>query len=46
MPVQTKVIEKNDDSTSVRLTDLQRNATFSFDEFKLKIDSSFKIIPA
>ena len=46
MPVQTKVIEKNDDSTSVRLTDLQRNASFSFDEFKLKIDSSFKIIPA
>jgi outer membrane lipoprotein-sorting protein len=46
MPVQTKVIEKNDDSTSVRLTNLQRNASFSFDEFVLKIDSSFKIVPA
>lgn len=46
MPVQTKVIEKNDDSTSVRLTNLQRNAAFSFDEFILKIDSSFKIVPA
>ena len=46
MPVQTKVIEMNDDSTSVRLTNLQRNASFSFDEFILKIDSSFKIVPA
>ncbi|HEX8844073.1 MAG TPA: outer membrane lipoprotein carrier protein LolA [Pyrinomonadaceae bacterium] len=46
MPIQTKVVEKNDDSTSVRLTNLQRNASFSFDEFVLKIDSSFKIIPA
>lgn len=45
MPVQTKVIEKNDDSTSVRLTDLQRNADFSFDEFKLKVEG-FKIVPA
>src|SRR5437764_10071924 len=26
MPVQTKVVEKNDDSTTVRLTNLQRNA--------------------
>lgn len=46
MPVQTKVVEKNDDATSVRLTNLQRNASFSFDEFVLKIDSSFKIVPA
>ncbi|HKC66481.1 MAG TPA: outer-membrane lipoprotein carrier protein LolA [Pyrinomonadaceae bacterium] len=45
MPVQTKVIEKNDDSTSVRLTDLRRNDSFSFDEFKLKVEG-FKIVPA
>lgn len=46
MPVQTKVIEKNDDSTTVRLTNLQRNATISLDEFFLKLDSNIKIVPA
>lgn len=46
MPVQTKVIEKNDDSTSVRLTNLQRNATIPLEEFFLKLDSSVKIVPA
>jgi outer membrane lipoprotein-sorting protein len=46
MPVQTKVIEKNDDSTSVRLTDLQRNANISLDQFDLKLASSVKRIPA
>lgn len=46
MPVQTKVVEKNDDSTTVRLTNLQRNADFSLDEFILKLASGVKIIPA
>jgi outer membrane lipoprotein-sorting protein len=46
MPVQTKVIEKNDDSTTVRLTNLQRNSNISLDEFFLKLDSKVKIIPA
>jgi outer membrane lipoprotein-sorting protein len=46
MPVQTKVVEKNDDSTSVRLTNLQRNANFSLDEFILKLAASVKIVPA
>ncbi|HEX8921958.1 MAG TPA: outer membrane lipoprotein carrier protein LolA [Pyrinomonadaceae bacterium] len=46
MPVQTKVIEKNDDSTTVRLTNLQRNATIPLEEFFLKLDSSVKIVPA
>jgi outer membrane lipoprotein-sorting protein len=46
MPVQTKVVEKNDDSTSVRLTNLQRNAAIPLEEFFLKLDGSVKIVPA
>lgn len=46
MPVQTKVIEKNDDSTTVRLTNLQRNSNIPLEEFFLKLDSSIKIVPA
>ena len=46
MPVQTKVVEKNDDSTSVRLTNLQRNAGIPLEEFFLKLDSNVKIVPA
>lgn len=46
MPVQTKVIEKNDDSTTVRLTNMQRNAIIGLEEFDLKLDSSIKRIPA
>ncbi len=46
MPVQTKVIERNDDATTVRLTNMQRNAGISMDEFILKLDSKVKIVPA
>jgi outer membrane lipoprotein-sorting protein len=46
MPVQTKVVERNDDSTSVRLTNLQRNASIPLEEFFLKLDSNVKIVPA
>ena len=46
MPVQTKVVERNDDSTTVRLTNMQRNAGISLDEFILKLDSKVKIVPA
>lgn len=42
MPVQTKVVEKNDDATTVRLTNMQKNAHISMDEFYLKLDSSVK----
>ncbi len=46
MPVQTKVIEKNDDSTTVRLTNMQRNSSIPLEEFFLKLASSVKIVPA
>ena len=42
MPVQTKVVEKNDDTTTVRLTDVQRNAPISLDEFRLQLPSDVK----
>ncbi len=44
MPVQTKVVEKNDDATTIRLNNLERNAKISSDEFNQKIDPSVKII--
>jgi outer membrane lipoprotein-sorting protein len=44
MPVQTKIVEKNDDATTMRLSDLQKNVRVSGDEFQLKLDSDVKII--
>ncbi len=40
MPVQTKVVERNDDSTTVRLTNMEKNAGLSLDMFDLKLDFS------
>ena len=42
MPVQTKMVEKNDDSTTVRLTNVEKNQTIPLDEFKLKLDGNVK----
>jgi outer membrane lipoprotein-sorting protein len=42
MPVQTKMVEKNDDSTTVRLTNVQKNQTIDKSVFDLKLDSSVK----
>jgi outer membrane lipoprotein-sorting protein len=44
MPIQTKVVEKNDDATTVRLTDVERNAGVSLDEFRLQLGSDVKKI--
>jgi outer membrane lipoprotein-sorting protein len=44
MPVQTKVVEKNDDATTVRLSKMERNAKISSDEFSAKFDSNVKVI--
>ncbi len=41
-PVQTKMVEKNDDATTVRLTNVQKNQTIPLDEFTLKLDSNVK----
>jgi len=42
LPVQTKMVEKNNDATTVRLTNVQKNQTIPLGEFELKLDSSVK----
>ena len=44
MPLQSKVVEKNDDATTIRLNNLERNVRISSDEFNVKLDSNVKII--
>ncbi|MEP6719474.1 MAG: outer membrane lipoprotein carrier protein LolA [bacterium] len=44
MPVQTKIVEKNDDTTTMRLSSLERNPRISSDEFSVKLDSNVKIV--
>jgi len=44
MPVQTKVVEKNGDATTVRLTNLEKNAKLSLIDFKVKYDPTAKVI--
>lgn len=44
MPVQTRVTEKNGDSTLVRLTNIQRNAAIPSDAFEIKLGSDVKIV--
>jgi outer membrane lipoprotein-sorting protein len=44
MPVQTKVVEKNDDSTTIRLLNIERNAGISTDQFKIDLAKNVRII--
>ena len=44
MPVQTKMVEKNDDSTTVRLSNIAKNQSIDKSVFELKLDSSVKKI--
>src|SRR6185369_1495600 len=44
MPVQTKIVEKNDDSTTVRLTGMEKNQKINPSEFDIKLDSNVKIV--
>ncbi len=44
MPVQTKIVEKNDDSTTMRLSSMERNLKLPGDIFNLKLDSNVKIV--
>lgn len=44
MPVQAKIVEKNDDATTIRLTNLEKNARVSSDEFRIQLDSGVKIV--
>lgn len=42
MPVQAKVVEKNDDATTIRLTDMEKNARISTDEFRIQLPGDVK----
>jgi outer membrane lipoprotein-sorting protein len=44
MPVQTKVVEKNGDATTMRLSSVEKNARLSSSEFDIKLDSNVKVI--
>lgn len=44
MPVQTKIVEKNDDATTMRLTGMEKNSKIPADEFNLKPDSNVRIV--
>ena len=44
MPVQTKMVEKNDDTTTMRLSGMERNLKISEGEFSIKLDPSVKIV--
>ncbi|MDT5156957.1 MAG: hypothetical protein QOH51_1314 [Acidobacteriota bacterium] len=44
MPVQTRVTEKNGDSTLVRLTNIQRNASIPSDAFIIPLPEGTKIV--
>ena len=46
MPVQTKMVEKNNDSTTIRLTNVTKNQTIDKSVFELKLDSSVKKVKA
>ena len=44
MPVQTKMVEKNDDSTTVRLSNVAKNQNIDKKEFSIDLPSSVKKI--
>jgi outer membrane lipoprotein-sorting protein len=44
MPVQTKIVEKNDDATTVRLNNVEKNRALSKRDFEVKYDPSAKVI--
>src|SRR3977135_677876 len=41
-PVQTKMVEKNDDATTVRMTNVQKNQTIPLAQFTVKLDANVK----
>ncbi len=44
MPVQTKIFEVNNDTTTVRLSNIQKNITINQSEFKITLPRGTKII--
>jgi outer membrane lipoprotein-sorting protein len=44
MPVQTKMVEKNDDSTTLRLSNVERNPSIPMDQFKQNLGPNVKVV--
>jgi len=44
MPVQTKIVEKNDDATTMRLSAMEKNVKIPSEEFSVKLDSNVRIV--
>ena len=44
MPIQTRVTERNGDATTVRLTNIQRNAQVNVKEFPINLPAGTKIV--
>jgi outer membrane lipoprotein-sorting protein len=44
MPVQSKIVEKNDDATTMRLVSVEKNPKVSSDDIPVKLDSDVKVI--
>ncbi len=44
MPIQSRVTERNGDSTTVRLTNVQRNARVSPDDIKVELPAGTKVV--
>jgi outer membrane lipoprotein-sorting protein len=44
MPVQSKIIEKNDDATTMRLMSIEKNPKINSDDIPVKYDSNVKVI--
>ena len=44
MPVQAKIVEKNDDSTTMRLTSLEKNQKMNQSDFDVKLDPNVKVV--
>jgi hypothetical protein len=44
MVIQSKIISKNDDATTVRLTNVQKNSAVSLDQIKLQLPKGVKVV--
>ena len=44
MPVQSKIVEKNDDATTMRLVSVEKNPKISSDDIEIKLDSNVKVV--
>lgn len=44
MVIQSKIIDKNDDATTIRLTNVQKNAAVTIDQIKLQLPKGVKVV--